>query len=110
MLALLAGRALVALAAEYRREAGDALTVEAAEAGLAVACRLALLTAAVGPTVAMLTLLSDRAAVRLAAEHRREPGDAAALRAQQTRRAIARRVALLAQLGDADLRGAIAAG
>ena len=80
VLALLAGRALVALAAEHRREAGDALAVEAAEAGLAVAGGLALLAAAVRAAVAMLALLADRAAIRFAAEDRREAGDAAVRR------------------------------
>jgi hypothetical protein len=68
VLALLVGRTLIALTAIHRHDTGDALAVEAAEAGIAIARRLALLAAAVGVTVGVLTLLAERAAVRLAAK------------------------------------------
>lgn len=79
MLALLVGRAVVALAAEDGREAGDALAVEAPQARFAIAGGLTLLAAAILPAVAVLALLADRAPIRLAAEDGRDAGDAAAI-------------------------------
>jgi hypothetical protein len=76
VLALLAGGALGAFATENRRDSGDALAVETAQAGIAIAGGLTLLSTAIRLTAAVLALLPDRAAVRLATEDWREAGDA----------------------------------
>jgi hypothetical protein len=83
MLALLAGGALGAVATEHRRDSGDTLAVETAQAGIAIAGGLALLSAAITLTVAVLALLPDRAAVGLTTEDRCEAGDATLVVARQ---------------------------
>lgn len=110
VLTLLPKHALIALTAEHGRDAGDALAVEAAQSGLAVAGGLALLAAAIQPPVAVLALLPDWAAVGLAAEHRREAGDAASVVAHQAWRTVAGCPAMFAELGHAHLGSAVAAG
>jgi len=109
VLALLAGRALVALAAKHGREAGDALTIEAAEPRFAITGCLALLAAAVGPPVAVLALLADGTALGLAAEDGRQPRGTTPVVTRQARRTITRGAAALVDVRDAHLRGAVAA-
>jgi hypothetical protein len=72
VLALLAYRATVALAAEHRGESGDALTIETAEPGLAIASGAAFpfLSAEAPPAVSVLAWFAGRTLPGVAAVHR----------------------------------------
>jgi len=96
VLALIAGRADVAFAAEDRGKSSDALPAEATQTGLAVAggAALGLRLASAAATGVRLALLTDRAEVALAAVDRGDSGDALAVDAAEAGRAVAGGAAL----------------
>jgi len=85
MLALLAARTLIAFTAVDRREAGDALPVDAGAPRVAVARGLALPAAAIRTAVCVLAGLADRAPIGFAAEDGRAACDALAIAAGEPR-------------------------
>lgn len=103
MLALLSNRTSIALATKDRRESGNALAVETAETGFAIARRAAFALGRALPLATVLVLAESTcgAAIALAAENLQDLGDATAVAACQARLAITGRAAfafLLAQV------------
>lgn len=91
MLALLIDGTTVALAAEDRPDPGDALTVDATQTRVAIACRRAPRgrLAQVETTVFVLALLSERTTIAIAAEHGCETGNTLSVETAQSGLTIA---------------------
>jgi hypothetical protein len=91
VLTLLVGRAAILVATEHRNDSRDTLSIDASEPGLAVARRLTTCRrdADVSTAVLVLALLTCRASVALAAEHRGESRDALTIETAEPGLAIA---------------------
>jgi hypothetical protein len=112
VLAELARRAAITVAAEHLGDFGDAAAFTAGESRLAVAGRATFpfLLAEIPAPVSVLALLAGRTWFLVAAVDRGEAGEALSLETAETGLAVASRTALAARCRHADLRGTVPAG